>query len=85
EFVICRGNKIVIARSLDMVCVGMQKYFFANEKLDFANFHAAASKAREIIAPILYRYKRIVWSTVLGSTGTIISVTNICQKLTGNS
>ncbi|MDE4963617.1 Ppx/GppA family phosphatase, partial [Francisella tularensis subsp. holarctica] len=41
--------------------------------------------AREIIAPILYRYKRIGWSTVLGSYGTIISVTNICQKLTGNS
>ena len=85
EFVVGRGDKILIERSLDMGCVGMQKDFFANEKLDFANFHAAATKAREIIAPILYKYRRIGWSTVLGSSGTIISITNICQELTGDA
>ena len=85
EFVVGRGDKILIARSLDIGCVGMQKDFFANEKLDFANFHAAATKAREIIAPILYKYRRIGWSNVLGSSGTIISVTNICQELTGDT
>ncbi|MED7820033.1 MULTISPECIES: Ppx/GppA phosphatase family protein [unclassified Francisella] len=85
ELVIGRGNKILIARSLDMGCVGMQKDFFTNEKLDFANFHAAVAKAKQILEPILSKYKRIGWSQVLGSSGTIISVTNMCQMLKGDS
>ncbi|AIT10020.1 exopolyphosphatase [Candidatus Francisella endociliophora] len=85
EFVIGRGDKILVARSLDMGCVGMQKDCFKNEKLDFANFHAAASKAKQVLEPILSKYKKIGWNNVLGSSGTIISVNNICQRLTGRS
>lgn len=85
ELVIGRGDKILIARSLDMGCVGMQKDCFVNEKLDFANFHAASIRAKQILEPILSKYKRVGWNNVLGSSGTIISVTNVCQELTGDT
>ncbi|MED7789184.1 Ppx/GppA phosphatase family protein [Francisella sp. 19X1-34] len=85
EIVIGRGDKILIARSLDMGCVGMQKDFFTNERLDFANFHAAALKAKQILEPILSKYKRIGWNNVLGSSGTIISVANISEMLNKSS
>ena len=85
ELVIGRGDKILIARSLDIGCVGMQKDFFANEKLDFANFHAAALKAKQTLEPILSKYKKIGWNHILGSSGTIISVTNISEMLNESS
>lgn len=84
ELVIGRGDKILIARSLDMGCVGMQKDYFSNEKLDFANFYAATAMAKETLSPILSKYKRISWSNVLGSSGTIIAVVGICQEITGD-
>lgn len=79
ELVIGRGNKILIARSLNMGCVGIQNDFFTNERLDFTNFHAAATKAKQILEPILLKYKKIGWNHVLGSSGTIISVTNMSE------
>lgn len=85
ELVIGKGDKIIIARSLDMGCVGIQQDFFANEKLDFANFHAAVTRAKKILEPIIVKYKKAGWNTALGSSGTIISVTNICKKLTGDT
>ncbi|API86359.1 Ppx/GppA phosphatase family protein [Francisella uliginis] len=85
ELVIGRGDKILIARSLDMGCVGMQKDFFANEKLDFANFYAATAKAKQTLEPILSKYKKIGWNYILGSSGTIISVTNISEMLNESS
>lgn len=85
EFVIGKGDKILIARSTDMGCVGMQKDCFENEKLDFANFHAATAKAKQILEPILAKYKKIGWNTALGSSGTITSITGICEKLTGDT
>ncbi|KEI34718.1 exopolyphosphatase [Francisella sp. W12-1067] len=85
ELVIGRGNKILIARSLDMGCVGMQKDFFGNDKLDFSNFYTTVARAKKILGPIILKYKKVGWDVVLGSSGTIISVTNICQQMTGSS
>lgn len=85
EFVIGKGDKILMARSTDMGCVGMQKDCFQNEKLDFANFHASTAKAKQVLEPILAKYKKIGWNTVLGSSGTITAVTGICEKLTGDT
>jgi exopolyphosphatase/guanosine-5'-triphosphate,3'-diphosphate pyrophosphatase len=68
-----------------MGCVGMQKDFFNNEKLDFANFYAATARAKQILDPIIKKYKKISWNSVLGSSGTITSVTNISDELTSSS
>lgn len=84
ECVIGRGDKILIARSLGMGCVGAQKECFADEKLNFSNFHSAVSKAKKILDPILTKYKKVSWNTTLGSSGTITSVTEICQHMTGS-
>ena len=84
EVVIGKGNKILISRSLDMGCVGVQKDYFANDKLDFANFNSAVDYARKILKPLVDKYKRIGFSTILGSSGTITSVALICEKLYGS-
>ncbi|AXA33325.1 Ppx/GppA phosphatase family protein [Francisella adeliensis] len=84
ECVIGKGDKILVAKSLDMGCVGAQKECFIDEKLNFNNFHNAVSKAKKILDPIATKYKRISWNTVLGSSGTITSVTGICQEMTGS-
>jgi len=85
EIVIGRGNKILLARSLDMGCVGLQKDCFADDKLDFKNFHDAVFNAKKILEPILRRYKKIGWDSALGSSGTIIAVADICLQMTGKS
>jgi exopolyphosphatase/guanosine-5'-triphosphate,3'-diphosphate pyrophosphatase len=85
ELVIGRGNKILIARSLDIGCVAVQNDCFSNDKLDFQNFYGAVSNAKKIFEPILIKYKKIGWNRVLGSSGTIITVANICTKMTNKS
>ena len=85
ELVIGRGNKILVARSLDMGCVGAQKDCFTDDKLDFKNFHNAIFNAKKILEPILSKYKKTSWNNVLGSSGTIIAVADICLQMTGKS
>ena len=85
EVVIGRGNKILISRSLDMGCVGIQKDCFANDKLDLTNFNAAVDTARKILEPIIPKYKKVGASNILGSSGTITSVSLICDKVYGSS
>ena len=85
ELVIGRGNKILVARSLDMGCVGAQKDCFADDKLNFKNFHGAVFNAKKILEPILVRYKKTGWDNALGSSGTIIAVADICLQMTGKS
>ena len=85
ELVIGRGNKILVARSLDMGCVGAQKDCFTDDKLDFKNFHNAVFNAKKILEPILAKYKRLGWDNALGSSGTIIAVADICLQMTGKS
>lgn len=83
ELVVGRGNKILISRSLDVGCVGVQKDYFTNNKLDFQNFYNAVSKAKDALKPIVSKYKKINWDSVLGSSGTIIAVADICMQMTG--
>jgi exopolyphosphatase/guanosine-5'-triphosphate,3'-diphosphate pyrophosphatase len=85
ELVIGIGSKILVARSLGMGCVGAQKDYFADDKLDFKNFHDAVSGAKKILEPILVKYKKLGWNSVLGSSGTIIAVTDICIQMTGKA
>lgn len=85
ELVIGRGNKILLARSLDMGCVGDQKDCFADDKLDFKNFHKAVFNAKKMLEPILAKYKKLGWNNVLGSSGTIIAVADICLQMTGKA
>lgn len=84
EVVIGKADKIIISRSLDMGCVGAQKDCFANDKLDFNNFHSAVSKASKILSPIIDKYRKVGFGCVLGASGTIMSVANICKNVYGS-
>ncbi len=85
ELVIGRGNKILVARSFAMGCVGAQIDCFSDDKLDFKNFHTAVFNAKKILEPVLARYRNTGWNSVLGSSGTIIALADICLQMTGKA
>ncbi len=64
---------------------GSEKDCFSDDKLDFKNFHKAVFNAKKMLEPILIKYKRIGWDSVLGSSGTIIAFADICLQMTGKA
>ncbi len=85
EFVIGKNDDILISKSLDIGCVGVQKEFFADDKLSIENFEKAIAHAKDVISEILPAYKKVGWNIALGSSGTIKSVMSVNNALYGES
>lgn len=74
ELVIGQGFKTFKAESLFMGCVGFTHRFFADGKLNDANFEAARLGACRKLQAIKADYRKLGWQVALGSSGTIKAV-----------
>ncbi|MBF0784332.1 exopolyphosphatase [Muribacter muris] len=68
------------AESRHMGCVSFAKRFFPNGQLTEAHFDAAYQSAMEKIEDLGWEYRELGWQHVLGSSGTIKTVSKVLME-----
>lgn len=80
EFVIGKGFKPLLCRSLQMGCVSYTKRFFPDGELKGKAFERAITAAAQELEMIDGKYRRLGWVQCIGTSGTIRSLFNLCQQ-----
>lgn len=80
EFAIGEAFEPVLTDSLQMGCVSYTQRFFSDQVLSKYNFRKAIIAARLELLSIQDLYLREGWSIAIGTSGTIESILNICEK-----
>lgn len=80
EMIIGEGFNPLIAESRHMGCVSFGKTYFADGKISNKNFQAAKQAALEKIEDLSWEYRHLGWQSVLGSSGTIKTVSQIISE-----
>jgi exopolyphosphatase/guanosine-5'-triphosphate,3'-diphosphate pyrophosphatase len=84
ELILGDGFVTQHVESLDIGCVTFNNRYFSNNKLTPDNFNRAISAAKEVIKPLVERYKNNGWQLVLSGSGTMQALTEI-QNFTHQS
>lgn len=80
EVIVGTGMHPSVKESLSMGCVAMTKRFFADGKVTDKAIKKARIAAGQEIAPVADEYSDKPWQEVLGASGTIKAVANVCQQ-----
>lgn len=80
EMIIGEGFNSLIANSRNMGCVSFGKTFFPDEKISHKNFNHAKQAALKEIEDLSWEYRHLGWQSVLGSSGTIKTVSRIISE-----
>jgi len=80
ECIIGRGYEPLALDSLYMGCVEATQRFFGDGKVTRDAFHKARLAAGLELASIVARYREIGWDRVLGSSGTILAVSEVLRQ-----
>lgn len=80
EVILGEGMEPIIKESLSMGCVAMTKRFFYDGKVSDKLIKKARTAARQEIAPVADEYAERFWGQVLGASGTIKAVANVCAQ-----
>ena len=83
EFILGRRFDPLHMESLHMGCVGYSVRYFADGQISASRFKAAALAARQELEPIETSYRRIGWQSVIGASGTIMSVGDVLRQQGG--
>jgi exopolyphosphatase/guanosine-5'-triphosphate,3'-diphosphate pyrophosphatase len=79
ECIIGRGFEPLAMDSLDMGCVAWSLRHFPDGRVTKKSMERARLAARLEMRPIRRRYRKLGWSTCLGSSGTILSVEQLIR------
>lgn len=77
ELIVGEEFKANQVKSLDIGCVTYRKKYFADDKLNEANFDKAISQAKHAVSSYVEPYKQHGWETVLGGSGTMQALSEI--------
>lgn len=77
EMIIGDGFTPLVAESRHMGCVSFAKQFFPNGVISPQHFAQAYKVALEKIEDLAFEYKQLGWQSVLGSSGTIKTVSQV--------
>ena len=80
ECIIGRGHEPLELDSLYMGCVETTARFFGDGKLTQEAFDRARLAAGLELASIVERYRQVGWDRVLGSSGTILAVSEVLRQ-----
>jgi exopolyphosphatase/guanosine-5'-triphosphate,3'-diphosphate pyrophosphatase len=69
-----------LMESLYMGCVGVSQEFFADGRIKPSRMKAAELAARQELEPIRRLYLSSGWDTVIGSSGTILTIHDVVQE-----
>ena len=84
ELILGDGFVTSHVESLDIGCVTFNNNYFSDGKLTRDNFSRAIQAAKNIITPLVERYKNTGWQLVLSGSGTMQALTEI-QNFTHQS
>ncbi|MDO3381307.1 exopolyphosphatase [Gilvimarinus algae] len=80
EVILGQGMEPRVKESLSMGCVAMTKRFFADGKVTEKAIKKARIAAGQEISPVADEYSDRPWEEVLGASGTIKAVANVCLE-----
>jgi len=83
EFILGRRFDPLYMESLHMGCVSHSVRYFADGQITAPRFKAAELAARQELEPIETSYRRIGWQSVIGASGTIMSVGDVLRQQGG--
>ncbi len=83
EFILGRRFDPLYMESLHMGCVSHSASFFSDGQISASRFKAAELAARQELEPIETSYRRIGWQSVIGASGTILSVGDVLRQMGG--
>ena len=82
EIIIGKNSEPLMLSSLHMGCISQTLKFFQAGNLDIEVFNQAMVAVAQELEPISLSYRDYGWNKVLGSSGTIISIYEILEKIT---
>ncbi len=80
ELIVGENNCILASTSLGMGCVSFQNRFFDNGKLTTHQFEQAIQTAKHKLQRILSKFTRHNAKDFLGSSGTVLTVSNVLEN-----
>ncbi|MBN7818730.1 exopolyphosphatase [Bowmanella yangjiangensis] len=81
EFIIGKGFKPVLMRSLQMGCVSFTQRYFKNGELKSKAFNRAIMAAKQELEMIDRRYRQLGWDVCIGTSGTIKTIISLAQEI----
>ena len=81
ELIIGEGFEPRRLESLFIGCVGLSREFFGDGKLSAKRFERARLAVRLELRPVIAGFRRLGWTTAIGSSGTIRAAGDIAHEL----
>jgi exopolyphosphatase/guanosine-5'-triphosphate,3'-diphosphate pyrophosphatase len=81
ELVIGEGLTPIEMESIQYGCVSLTRKYFADGRLTKKRWRKAVDCVMADLQEIRARYREAGWQTVIGSSGTVLEITEICRQM----
>ena len=81
EIVIGQGSEPLLLESVQFGCVSLTRQFFKNGKISAKRYHKALEAVLAELQELRLRYRQTGWETAIGSSGTVLAISEICKLL----
>ena len=81
EIVIGEGLVPLETESIQYGCVSLTRQFFADGRLSNDRWQSAVNSVMADLQELRVRYLQTGWETAIGSSGTILAITEICRQM----
>jgi exopolyphosphatase/guanosine-5'-triphosphate,3'-diphosphate pyrophosphatase len=81
EIVIGEGLVPLETESIQYGCVSLTRQFFSDGRLSMDRWHAAVESVMADLQELRVRYLQVGWETAIGSSGTVLAISEICRQM----
>lgn len=81
EFIIGEGLQPIEMESVQYGCVSLTRQFFADGRLTNRRWSRGMKAVLSELQELQVRYRAAGWQTAIGSSGTVLAITDICRQL----
>jgi exopolyphosphatase/guanosine-5'-triphosphate,3'-diphosphate pyrophosphatase len=81
ELVIGQGLQPIEMESVQYGCVSLTRRYFADGRITARRWHKAVERVMADLQELRSRYLETGWQTVIGSSGTTLSINEICRQM----
>jgi exopolyphosphatase/guanosine-5'-triphosphate,3'-diphosphate pyrophosphatase len=80
EIIIGEGQTPLELESMQFGCVSLTKRFFGKGKISSKRWQKAMDTVMAELQELRVRYRQTGWQTAIGSSGTVLAISEICQQ-----
>lgn len=80
EIIIGQGPNALLLESVQFGCVSLTKRFFGKGKISFKRWSKGMAAVMAEMQELRLRYLATGWQTAIGSSGTVLAVSEICRQ-----